>query len=423
MNESGGEVGFIGVTCGNGHLDAGEECDDGNDQDNDGCTSYCHVEMFHFCNNATGTCKNCSRCPLGTSFESVPCGKYTDTLCIPCEICGSDSYTIATCGSTNDTDCAPCSSCSSSQVEVWTCSGFNDRICLSVSNWCEVGSYCNNMSGVDHCESLDGEQRRCVCLDGYRGSKVLSKLEIFGGCQAICGDGLKVNEEECDTGLNTNGCINCTIQKGWTCSENLAGRSFCGVQPECSVHDYSVVCEEWFNQNTIFALLSSFQPADANLACISAGYQKVATSGIYTHTYQGTTTGLLCVCSSNSGEPSSVIETFSNAGQGFPNNFMGLSLCQKFVGDINNENLPTLVMNIYQNLKASLPNLVYVDSNSTIFINTRLPTGGMELSCTDESSTIQMYNYAASLVPTFDSSSYQYNIVIVEGEKDTRWGC
>src|SRR5690606_15470760 len=35
---------LIGCGCGNGELDAGEECDDGDTASGDGCSSTCHIE-------------------------------------------------------------------------------------------------------------------------------------------------------------------------------------------------------------------------------------------------------------------------------------------------------------------------------------------------------------------------------------------
>ena len=41
--------------CGNGQQDAGEECDDGNGSDNDGCSSLCIVECGFNCDNGKCT--------------------------------------------------------------------------------------------------------------------------------------------------------------------------------------------------------------------------------------------------------------------------------------------------------------------------------------------------------------------------------
>ena len=40
------DPGFDGPFCGDAFVDGDEECDDGNDQDGDGCSSACEVEAF-----------------------------------------------------------------------------------------------------------------------------------------------------------------------------------------------------------------------------------------------------------------------------------------------------------------------------------------------------------------------------------------
>ena len=35
--------------CGNGKLDPGEECDDGNTEDDDGCSSQCVIDCYYNC--------------------------------------------------------------------------------------------------------------------------------------------------------------------------------------------------------------------------------------------------------------------------------------------------------------------------------------------------------------------------------------
>ena len=68
-----------GGTCGNGVLDYGEECDDGNNMDGDGCSSVCIKEPP----NHGGKCERCdpnpgaNLCHPTTSCSSTPFG----TMC------------------------------------------------------------------------------------------------------------------------------------------------------------------------------------------------------------------------------------------------------------------------------------------------------------------------------------------------------
>ena len=43
------------IVCGNGDLELGEECDDGNTTSGDGCNTWCHVEDAQIAFTWTGT--------------------------------------------------------------------------------------------------------------------------------------------------------------------------------------------------------------------------------------------------------------------------------------------------------------------------------------------------------------------------------
>ena len=76
--------------CGNGHIDAGEECDDGNTDDSDGCSSICEVEYNYICTGQPSIC---------VERQDPFCG---DGSC-------NDGETCSTCSQ----DCGSCSSGSS----------------------------------------------------------------------------------------------------------------------------------------------------------------------------------------------------------------------------------------------------------------------------------------------------------------------
>ncbi|EKX38261.1 hypothetical protein GUITHDRAFT_144369 [Guillardia theta CCMP2712] len=46
-------------TCGNGAIDPGEACDDGNSKDGDGCSASCKIETGFFCQQAAGQRSSC----------------------------------------------------------------------------------------------------------------------------------------------------------------------------------------------------------------------------------------------------------------------------------------------------------------------------------------------------------------------------
>lgn len=57
------------IACGNGDMDTGEECDDGDTDNSDGCSSICTVELGWECTGEPSSCEN-----IGGAFNS--CGDY-----------------------------------------------------------------------------------------------------------------------------------------------------------------------------------------------------------------------------------------------------------------------------------------------------------------------------------------------------------
>lgn len=72
--------GFVGTSCGNGVLDAGEACDDGNLRGGDGCTVFCQVDACYAC---TGTPSSC------VLTDGIPCDDHdVCTLADTCQLGG-----------------------------------------------------------------------------------------------------------------------------------------------------------------------------------------------------------------------------------------------------------------------------------------------------------------------------------------------
>ena len=86
--------------CGNGFLDIGEECDDGNTAGGDGCTALC--EIANCCTYTQGFWKNIERPPLSASLsnlandlpEFAQCASVCDGLHLQCLSLGGDCMAL-----------------------------------------------------------------------------------------------------------------------------------------------------------------------------------------------------------------------------------------------------------------------------------------------------------------------------------------
>ena len=115
---------YVGNKCGNGLLDAGEDCDDGNHEDGDCCSGTCTAETGNICSAASpqctvATCDSSGTCVPGAANQ--PAGTQCDTdadLCASEEVCDGNGSCEAT---GNSLDCGLCASCDAAQgcVAVW----------------------------------------------------------------------------------------------------------------------------------------------------------------------------------------------------------------------------------------------------------------------------------------------------------------
>ncbi|MCK4553333.1 hypothetical protein KAT80_03955 [Candidatus Pacearchaeota archaeon] len=65
------------ISCGNGDINPGEECDDGNTDDGDGCSSTCTIEVGWNCTGEPSICIYCD-------YDNI-CDGDEDCLCSDCE--------------------------------------------------------------------------------------------------------------------------------------------------------------------------------------------------------------------------------------------------------------------------------------------------------------------------------------------------
>jgi cysteine-rich repeat protein len=209
-----GEPSVCTPLCGNGALDAGENCDDGDTQNGDGCNSSCFVESGFSCNGEPSVCVH--NCGNGVIQAGEACddgdGSSGDGCSSTCQIeggyvcSGQPSNCTFVCGNgtfegsetCDDGDASSGDGCSSTcQIEPgWLCSG-SPSLC---SPLCGDGL----LRGAEGCDdgdtfSGDGCSFNCQVELGFQCSGQPSN------CIAVCGDGFIRGFETCDDSNNVGG--------------------------------------------------------------------------------------------------------------------------------------------------------------------------------------------------------------------------
>jgi len=221
--------------CGNGVLDPGEGCDDGNRINGDGCNALCQIEANYECPTPGQPCTDMAVCGNGVLTSNEACddgntksgdGCSGDCKTIepgwqcrvpgkPCTPqCGDGVITASEmCDDGNTVSGDGCSA--TCKVEIgYTCSGQPSVCTLST---CGNGK----VEGAEGCDDgntmpFDGCSEDCQIEPNCSGASCTSK----------CGDGIVVPPEQCDDGntISGDGCSqNCTVEPGWTCTQPPLG--------------------------------------------------------------------------------------------------------------------------------------------------------------------------------------------------------
>jgi len=193
------------VVCGNGRLDTGEACDDGNPRMGDGCNGACQLEPNYACDAVGAPCVSTIRCGNGVVDVGEACDDGNtqdgDGCALDCSrtesgwICATPGFPC------NVSTGTPLSVCGNGVVEApEQCDdGVNDGTYGTCTPGCVLAARCGDgvVQGPEDCD--DGEN-----------------TGAYGACGPLCrpgphcGDGiLQLENEACDDG-NDQGGHGCT---------------------------------------------------------------------------------------------------------------------------------------------------------------------------------------------------------------------
>jgi fibro-slime domain-containing protein len=193
-----------GGYCGDGVVESGEQCDDGDKPDagsanGDGCSSTCQIEVGFTCPVPGKPCVPLEYCGDGVIQSSL--GEACDDHnAIPGDGCSGickiePGYSCPTAG-------AKC-------VNIWVCG--NGKV--------DPGETCDDGNTTD--TPTDGCTANCTVDPGWSCPKAADGTG--GACKQainICGDAIISGGEECDDGgsASNDGCSStCQVESGWTC--------------------------------------------------------------------------------------------------------------------------------------------------------------------------------------------------------------
>jgi cysteine-rich repeat protein len=296
-----GDPQAVNTDCGDDTQDAGEECDDGNNLNGDGCDSNCVVEYCgdQKCNDE----EDSNSCPGDCPILTV-CGDDTQDAGEECDDGnnlngdGCDSNCVVEyCGDQKCNDGEDSNSCPGDCPILTVCGdGTQDS-----GEECDDG---NNLNG-DGCDSN--------CVVEYCGDNKCNNGEDSSSCvqdcplPPVCGDGNTDVGEQCDDGNTNNGdgCdSNCVVEycgdnrcnngedssscvqdcplptegfrfSTWTCQDGFSGGQ--GSSSSCrAVNEYYVLAQNscLSNCNTVNCRIEEFSVANlcmGNVGCAQQG--------------------------------------------------------------------------------------------------------------------------------------------------------
>ncbi len=242
-----GDAGVPDPVCGNGEREEGELCDDGNTDDDDGCSADCLDQDPNYdCSNpgtacliiaicGNGVLEGDEVCDEGEEYQTEGCSASCDAVadgwacprpgrsCMEVPVCGDGVRARGEeCDDGNTDDDDGCSA-DCAQEEGYFCVPGKDCIPIVCGD--------DNRTPDEECDDGndnggDGCSAECEVESGYRCSSL--------GCSPECGDGMVVSDEACDDGNrgSGDGCnMQCIVEPFFICDD--AAPSVCATTISC----------------------------------------------------------------------------------------------------------------------------------------------------------------------------------------------
>ncbi|CAK91192.1 unnamed protein product (macronuclear) [Paramecium tetraurelia] len=270
--------------CGDLKIVGQEQCEDGNQDDKDGCYN-CRYFCRYGCSSCNYTNKTCLKCELpGFIPENYYCKNICGDMLV---VTDPNGFYLEECDDGNTINYDGCSDVCKFQCQIpsicITCvnnrcelcaNGYqlsNQKICLPIcgDQVIVVGESCENSfilpyKGCQNCQAKC--QATCLTCDNFGlGCQICKEgyYVIDNLCYSICGDKIITEDEECDDGnlVFGDGCHQCSYSCPQSCS-------IChkGVCLEC-YEDY------YYSRDTCIQIKNEHQDARCDSNCLSCSIE------------------------------------------------------------------------------------------------------------------------------------------------------